>query len=405
MNVSTPQSPRAGATFCVSARCREMTQQTTDESTTLCRLRTDKGVFFFYREQFERALPDPAPGNGEPLIIGAHRLADGSAWLHWFQRADGEIWAPQYRPLRGLLLTLALVFALTVAVFWIPGSATALILAKIVTGLGCVFVTCWTLAKLVVRLHPAGRRLRSELNTLQTSGLPTLSDTTPLPSAAALPLADGIHGDVGIVQGTASEVEITQWSTGSGRSQQVVRRYQLRCGSVQFTLTTPSSMLIQGGFVFRRRAPLFIGEKDPIALLTLISDGEVHGLLNLTDGLAYISYSGCSHSPQSRRVLLSILAFMGLFMTLCLLGITLHDWISRGIGPDYWDWLQLMEFGSFMGLVSLMLFGIGGLVLTFVGWRFPTRLLPNGSEVEKVVALAYQWRLHHGRSPVLIEIS
>nr|WP_300309564.1 hypothetical protein [Halomonas sp.] len=389
---------RAGEVFCVNAQCQDFKQRVIHDGSTLCRLRTDKGVFFFLSEQFEYGLPEQELRKGGQLTIGAHRLRDGSAWLHWFQLANGESWEPERQDLRWPLLGVGLILALSIVIFMMPSDKPMLIMVQTFLGIIGTVILPFTLVALVLWLHPIKWKLRRELVALKAGKPIVLSEGPSCSEADTLPLDDGVYGGVGLIQGVASEI-------GLFRIDENIRRYQLRCAGETFTLAESSGMLGSKSFVFRRQAPLFIGESDRIVLLTMVDDGEVHGVLNLTDGIAHANYHGSPYSPQTRRVAFGVVVGIVTFMALCLGGFTLYDWHSRGVGPDYWDWVELAEISGFFMMMFMMMFSGIGLIIWYIQRHSSRKISLHGIPVEKVVALALQWRLHNGRSPVINEFS
>ncbi|WP_110685427.1 hypothetical protein [Salinicola aestuarinus] len=400
---ATPSLSASSRVISGEVRCLALKCDPPVEGRTLCRLSTDGGAFFFYREQFaemEDSARDPHPG--ERLVIGASRLRDGSGWLHWLAREDGGLLR---RPESSWswLLPIGLLSAPLMA-WWItalPSDGVWWMTLQALLGITAAGMLGLSLYRLAIRWHPTERALQRHL----TDGPSTHGTAIPLSSLPATPLSleDGAHHGIGLVQGRAEHVRLVIETEGRGRYRRDYRRYHFRCGGGDFTLRS-----FHGDVgkvldpVFYRRAPLFIGEGDRVSVLTLVGDGEVHAILDGEDGRAQLTLQGAPYTRLGRIGVQSFLVFLFAFMMITFIVFTLQDWLSQGVWPDAWAVREAVSL--FVGVnvvMSTLIAGVIGLIVDrihkfYYGQR-------SHLPFERLLGIAYRWRLHNGRSARLDE--
>jgi len=409
MSSSKPAQPipeRTGAVFFVRVACRELKQMSIDNGMSIGRLCTDGGVFFFDRDRFDNTTLGRGLRDNEQVTIGAHRLADGSAWLHWLARSNGDIWAPEadrrpWLPPLALLLSPLPVFAALA----LPTAVNIfVVLLQIALCSVAGFTVLWAVYRLVVQLHPGRRKVAGGLQAFRAGELAPLHEPPALRSPDKLQLADGLHGGLGVLQDTLTGVAVAFRTYGSGRTSYSVHEYRLACAGELFSLRTGAWELRRFiDPILIRRAPLFLAAGDHVSLLSLVVDGEVRGLLNGNDGLAYVTYKGTGNTPIARRFVLGIAAFFMVLLPAMGISFEIYDWYARGVGPDYWDWVGLLRLNAGMLLiVTLILSGLGliGALVHYVYMRRRT-----DRPIEKILGIAFAWRQRAGRSPVINEFS
>ncbi|WP_110668848.1 hypothetical protein [Salinicola halophilus] len=385
-------------------RCLGLTCDPPVEGRTLCRLSTDGGVFFFYREQFpelEEGAHDPRPG--ERLVLGASRLRDGSGWLHWLARENGGL---HCRPESSWswLLPIGLLSAPLMA-WWmtqLPSDGVGWMTLQALLGIIAVGVLGLSLYRLAIRWHPTERALQRHLADGTDARHRSSLSPSPLP-ATPLSLEDGAHHGIGLVQGRAEHVRLVIETEGSGRYRRDYRRYHFRCGGGDFTLRS-----FHGDVgkvldpVFYRRAPLFIGEGDRISLLTLAGDGEVHAILDAEDGRAQVNTQGAPYTRAGRWGTQAFLVFLFAFMLITFSIFILEEWWSQGKLPDVWAVREALSL--FMGVnvvMSTLIAGGVGLIVDRIHKFYYGRR--SHLPFERLLGIAYRWRIHNGRSTHLDE--
>ncbi|MES1941098.1 hypothetical protein T5B8_12693 [Salinisphaera sp. T5B8] len=399
-------SQRTGAVFFVRVTCRDLTQLIITDSTTLYRLRTEGGVFFFDAKQFDVDTLARKLRRGEQVTVGAHRLRDGNAWLHWVKTADGQVWAGE--PTRRRWLA-----PLVLALSWLP-IALALVLPGAVNigwvllriALFCVAAAAfgWSLYRVLMTLHPGRRRLRRALAAMKRGQQPTLSAPPSYEAPPELARPDGVYGDIGVIQDRLRKVRVALKTYGSGRAQYSVHEYQLDCGGATFGLQTQAGDWRRAlDPILARRSPLFLAQGDRVALLTSMADGEIRGVLNHSDGSAHVAFKGTPYTSMARWLVLVLVGLISAFMSVILLGISFYDWYERGVGPDYWDWLEVARMLGAVGLMLLLFFSAIGLIaerIHYFYFRARARV-----PLEKILGLAFQWRLRQQRSAIINELA
>lgn len=403
-NPATASAERTGAVFFVHARYRQLAQMPIKNGMSLGRLTTDQGAFFFDCEQFDEASLKRGLRPDETLVIGAHRLRDGSAWLHWLGRTRGHDWPPRAEsPYWQSAAALAVSPLLVWAALWFGFSMNlALAVLQVVLFASAAALCAWALYRLALRAHPGRRRLYRGYQAFAAGEAPTLAEPDDIDTPPRLHLANGLHGGFGVLQNTLEHVDVTLTTYGAGRFRYSLHEYGLVCGGEQFALRTRAwDWRELADPILLRRPPLFLAAGDPVCLLSLRGDGDIRGLLNTSDGAAHVCYKSAGYGPLARRVVLGFIVFMALFMLLTGLGVSIHDWQARGVGPDYWDWVELASLSSAMLLSMLILFAVGGVICELVR-RF--RIRPGDTRAIEVIAgIAYQWRRHSGRRVVVNE--
>ncbi|RJS93606.1 hypothetical protein [Salinisphaera sp. Q1T1-3] len=401
-----PAPQRAGAVFVVRVACRDLKRLKIRDGMTFYRLATDGGVFFFDGDRFDADVLKRGLRRNEAVTIGAHRLRDGSAWLHWLERADGRLWSANTDRRRWLA-------PLLLALCWLPGGlawhmtfSTQILWALLRVGLMATAVGMfgWSVYRLALACHPGRRRLRAAYRAVKQGQRPRPSVPPVFSAPPALSLGDGIHGRLGVLQDTLRDVHVVERTYGSGQFSYSLNEYTLVCSGGEFGIRTGAwdwRSLIDP--VLIRRAPFFVAAGDRVTLLTSLGDGEVRGLLNHSDGIAHINYTATAHTPMGRRALSIVGGAVTAFIVVMMLSFELYDWYDRGVAPDYWDWLDLL---SLLGVMALML-TLFGAVAGFIGERihhfyYRRRQTPA---LGYIVGIAYQWRLRQGRSAILSELS
>ncbi|MES1924858.1 hypothetical protein [Salinisphaera sp. T31B1] len=399
---STPE--RTGTVFFVRAACRELKQMSIENGISIGRLCTDAGVFFFDRDRFDSALLGRGLRGDEQVVIGAHRLADGTAWLHWLARSNGDIWAPE-PDRRPWLAPLALVLSPlpVAAALALPTAANIfVVLLQIILCVVAGFTLIWALYRLAVMVHPGRRKVRRGLRAFRAGELDPPHRPGPCRTPDTLQLADGVHGGLGVLQDRLSGVSVAFRTYGAGRTSYSVHEYRLACAGELFSLRTGAWELRRFiDPILIRRAPLFLAAGDQVTLLSLVADGEIRGVLNGNDGLAHVTYKGTGNTPIARRFVLGLAAFFMVLLPAMGISFEVYDWYARGVGPDYWDWVGLLSFNAGMLLiVMLILSGLG--LIGAIAHSFYMRKRGD-RPIEKILGIAFAWRRRAGHRPTVNE--
>ena len=162
-----PVPERIGAVFVVRVACRDLKRLAIADDMTVYRLCTDGGVFFFDDRQFDVDALQRRLRRGDTVTIGAHRLRDGSAWLHWISR-DRRIWAAEPARRRWLApCVLALCWVPIAIALMLPGAVNiGWVLLRIVLFVTAGGALAWSSYRLMLEWHPGRRRLRAALERL-----------------------------------------------------------------------------------------------------------------------------------------------------------------------------------------------------------------------------------------------
>ncbi|MCP1104860.1 hypothetical protein M6G53_05520 [Serratia nevei] len=368
-------------------------QQTAPDN--LVRLIASGQTFFFYRDDFsdsENLLATLAPG--DRVKIGAHRLRDGSYWLHWLLHATKGRLEPdrtlKYKLKYFVLLVLgaALASGFPAAFFIMDGDDSwltiVLFFIAIIAGLIGVGIVLFVGSELLLIGHRGRRRLLRALdrvlqgqdvtppgslslkipglkyrairaNAAQTPGIPT---EQPLPAgveSSQIATVDTLHYEL-----YQTEYRQRTYSVDTYALQLQGEHYALAVRSVNVWSTRLHP-------VFRRRHPLFIAQGDPLQILYR-QDGAlpalrlVQGIINHRDRQAYLVAGNgyCSEADLTlcARVIFALGAIMAAFM----LGMLLWDSLEqRGFYLDRW---ALAQIGSELPpLLFLLLMAVSGLAL------------------------------------------
>ncbi|MBZ0047211.1 hypothetical protein [Serratia sp. EWG9] len=369
-------------------------QQTAPDN--LVRIIASGQTFFFYRDDFsdsENLLATLA--TGDRVKIGAHRLRDGSYWLHWLLHGTKGRLEPdrtlKYKLKYFALLVLgaALAGGFPAAFFIMDREDSwltiALFFIAIIAGLIGIGMVLFVGSELLLIGHRGRRRLLRALDRVLLGQDVTPPDSlslkipgiryravrkdavpTTAPLQTALPLPDGIEAS-GIETVNALHYELYQ--TEYRQRTYSVDTYALQLQGEHYALAVRSVNVWSTKLhpVFRRRHPLFIAQGDPLQILYRQDDALpalrlVQGIINHRDRQAYlVAGSGyCSEADLtlSARVIFSCGAIMIAFM----LGMFLWDNLEQQ--GFYWDHWALAQIGSELPpLLFLLLMSVSGLAL------------------------------------------
>ncbi|OKB68031.1 hypothetical protein BHU62_03310 [Serratia marcescens] len=368
-------------------------QQTAPDN--LVRIIASGQTFFFYRDDFsdsENLLTALAPG--DRVKIGAHRLQDGSYWLHWLLHVTKGRLEPdrtlKYKLKYFVLLVLgtALAGGFPAAFFIMDGEDSwltiVLFFIAIIAGLIGVGMVLFVGSEILLIAHRGRRRLLRALDRVLLG-----QDVTP-PGSLSLKIPGikyrAVRADAAQTPATPTEpplpagVESSQVATVDALHYELyqteyrqrtysVDTYGLQLQGEHYALAVRSVNVWSTKLhpVFRRRHPLFIAQGDPLQILYRQDDALpalhlVQGILNHRDRQAYL-VAGSGYCSEAELSLCARVIFtFGAVMTAFMLGMLLWDNLEQqGFYLDRWS---LAQIGSELPpLLFLLLMSVSGLAL------------------------------------------
>ncbi|HIE4240183.1 TPA: hypothetical protein ACXM6N_003616 [Serratia marcescens] len=370
-------------------------QQTAPDN--LVRIIAAGQTFFFYRDDFsdsENLLATLA--TGDRVKIGAHRLQDGSYWLHWLLHETKGRLEPdrtlKYKLKYFALLVLgaALAGGFPAAFFIMDGEDSwltiVLFFIAVIAGLVGIGMVLFVGSELLLIGHRGRRRLLKALDrvlqgqdvtppgslSLKIPGIKyraVSADAASVPAAQQtdVPLPDGVEAS-GIETVNALSYELLHYEIP--RQVQYLDTYAWRQKETHFALTTralnvPNTKLHP---VFRRQHPLFIAKGDPLQVLYCENDTvpelpTVRGIINHRDRQTYL-IGGRRYLTESGLNLCARVVFiLGAIVTCFVLGLAVADNADTPAG-FYLDAWTLQRLGSELPpILLLMMLMVSGLAL------------------------------------------
>ncbi|MEG9605728.1 hypothetical protein V6W93_15305 [Serratia nematodiphila] len=381
-------------------------QQTAPDN--LVRIIASGQTFFFYRDDFsdsENLLARLA--TGDRVKIGAHRLQDGSYWLHWLLHGTKGRLEPdrtlKYKLKYFALLLLGAVLAggFPAAFFIMDGEDSwltiVLFFIAIIAGLIGIGIVLFVGSELLLIGHRGRRRLLRALDrvlqgqdvtppgslSLKIPGIKyravradAVPATTPLQTAPPLP--DGVETS-GIETVNALNYELCQYEIP--RQVQYLDTYTWRQKETHFALTTralnvPNTKLHP---VFRRQHPLFIAKGDPLQVLYCENDvipelPKVRGIINHRDRQTYLIGGSRYFTEAGLNLCARVVFIFGAIVACFVLGMMVVDNAdtSAGFHLDAWT---LKRLGSELPpIILLLMLMVSGLALLIEGFAQICRL-------------------------------
>lgn len=381
-------------------------QQTAPDN--LVRIIASGQTFFFYRDDFsdsENLLARLA--TGDRVKIGAHRLQDGSYWLHWLLHGTKGRLEPdrtlKYKLKYFALLLLGAVLAggFPAAFFIMDGEDSwltiVLFFIAIIAGLIGIGIVLFVGSELLLIGHRGRRRLLRALDrvlqgqdvtppgslSLKIPGIKyravradAVPATTPLQTAPPLP--DGVETS-GIETVNALNYELCQYEIP--RQVQYLDTYAWRQKETHFALTTralnvPNTKLHP---VFRRQHPLFIAKGDPLQVLYCENDvipelPKVRGIINHRDRQTYLIGGSRYFTEAGLNLCARVVFIFGAIVACFVLGMMVVDNAdtSAGFHLDAWT---LKRLGSELPpIILLLMLMVSGLALLIEGFAQICRL-------------------------------
>lgn len=381
-------------------------QQTAPDN--LVRIIASGQTFFFYRDDFsdsENLLARLA--TGDRVKIGAHRLQDGSYWLHWLLHGTKGRLEPdralKYKLKYFALLLLGAVLAggFPAAFFIMDGEDSwltiVLFFIAIIAGLIGIGIVLFVGSELLLIGHRGRRRLLRALDrvlqgqdvtppgslSLKIPGIKyravradAVPATTPLQTAPPLP--DGVETS-GIETVNALNYELCQYEIP--RQVQYLDTYAWRQKETHFALTTralnvPNTKLHP---VFRRQHPLFIAKGDPLQVLYCENDvipelPKVRGIINHRDRQTYLIGGSRYFTEAGLNLCARVVFIFGAIVACFVLGMMVVDNAdtSAGFHLDAWP---LKRLGSELPpIILLLMLMVSGLALLIEGFAQICRL-------------------------------
>ncbi|MGK0687501.1 hypothetical protein ACSFC0_19315 [Serratia marcescens] len=381
-------------------------QQTAPDN--LVRLIASGQTFFFYRDDFsdsENLLATLAAG--DRVKIGAHRLRDGSYWLHWLLHGTKGRLEPD-RTLKYKLKYFALLLLLGIvlaggfpASFFIMDREDSwltlvLFFIAIIAGLIGIGLVLFVGSELLLIAHRGRRRLLRALDrvllgqdvtppgslSLKIPGIryravraDAVPATTPLQTAPPLP--NGVEAS-GIETVNALSYELRDYKLP--RQVQYLDTYAWRQKETHFALTTralnvPNTKLHP---VFRRQHPLFIAKGDPLQVLYCENDTvpelpTVRGIINHRDRQTYLIGGSRYFTEAGLNLSARVVFILGAIMMCLMLGMIVWDNADTPAG-FYLDAWTLKRLGSELPPILLLMLMISGLALLIEGFAQICRL-------------------------------
>lgn len=341
----------------------------------LRRIQAGDKVFYTYSDQFADASVLEKLVAGDRVYIGAHRLADGSYWLHWLVSEQQGILQPQAADERHpSVLILQMVGSVVLSAlafygcFWFSSLWMAVILALLLCfgGWSCFSAFCQLTTNATRRarqsLQGFERVIHGDVTLCQTSGTQPADpyDDDPMPDQPLLSCVPSI----------ATRVSARREIIGSGEYQREVIDYQFSCSAGRLTFRTAVNPMQENlNPLLLREHPFFLAANDPLTLLIARPSNAVIGIYNRRDGSTYLNRpSGLAVSLQRLEWLYKTLAVCYLSLMLLLACFTLHDWWRQGGVPDKWDWLDAADTLTSLGVLGVMFCCGLMLLLEVAGW-------------------------------------
>lgn len=381
-------------------------QQTAPDN--LVRIIASGQTFFFYRDDFsdsENLLARLA--TGDRVKIGAHRLQDGSYWLHWLLHGTKGRLEPdrtlKYKLKYFALLLLGAVLAggFPAAFFIMDGEDSwltiVLFFIAIIAGLIGIGIVLFVGSELLLIGHRGRRRLLRALDrvlqgqdvtppgslSLKIPGIKyraVRADAVPATTRlqTAPPLPDGVETS-GIETVNALNYELCQYEIP--RQVQYLDTYAWRQKETHFALTTralnvPNTKLHP---VFRRQHPLFIAKGDPLQVLYCENDvipelPKVRGIINHRDRQTYLIGGSRYFTEAGLNLCARVVFIFGAIVACFVLGMMVVDNAdtSAGFHLDAWT---LKRLGSELPpIILLLMLMVSGLALLIEGFAQICRL-------------------------------
>lgn len=398
------------------------------EDVNLQRVLAGNKVFYTKADQFTNANLLNTLKVGDSVHIGAHRLNDGSYWMHWLHHKEKGALDPKIRSLykpRIFLQLFAslLIFALMFYLFFIseyifeyPIIVVVLLIIGLVAGPTLLFMSLNHLGAITNQYL---RKLLKVLAEVERGDFSRCQDDIEEPDIRVPPKFDldslqnhdlNQSGELTVVAGVTKLVRSETYTVGPIRRLQTFTRFILVCCSKSYCLMRQKQSLLDDlNPIFFSNHPIFIAEKDPIRLIIEPTKGDVLGLYNEKDQSAYLK--GAS-GPMMAGPMMTNRSISNMYKILFLLWILMIGlpvllwgtdlWID-GVVPDRWDWLILKDMVmtfSFIGLAVVCGLALLSEILAFLARHFSA----IGSHTALTRSMLIQMRQQDGQSPMINEV-
>lgn len=371
---------------------------TTGESKGLhyLRLVTGKHVFYTDKRYFDdRSLFQRLKIN-TTLYIGAHRLKDGTYWIHWM--TDGEVMLEPKRsknPFRSPFLKSFFSAAVCAISGYLTQQAVPVWL-MLIFAMVAVFslgIAGYQLAKLchciALKRHKGMRdliekmelarqcnyvlfQLAGETLTDRQHHLFSLSPTVMLPARYA------------IIKESVARPEFAKWTTGTGKYRRDYHGFQFQCAGETLSLSwLVNDFNLSIHPIFKHQCQPFLAEDDSILAIYHKDSRQVDILHNAADGRIYLKRNAFYITD---RAMASVYIFFHLIMAGIILISTPLFYFNEVGAFANWDW---WKYGDFMldmvvitFLCSNLFLGLMELV-NFVARYFSSRI-NDWVEIQKI---------------------
>lgn len=393
------------------------------EDVNLQRVLAGNKVFYTKADQFTNANLLNTLKVGDSVHIGAHRLNDGSYWMHWLHHKEKGALDPKIRSLykpRIFLQLFAslLIFALMFYLFFIseyifeyPIIVVVLLIIGLAAGPTLLFMSLNQLGTIANRrLHKLLKGLaeveRGDFSCCKDEDIED-SDLRVSPKFGLDSLQNhdlNQSEDLTVVTGVTKLARSETYSTGSMRNQQFFTRYSLSFGKTRYQLMPHRHMVIDDlNPIFFSNHPIFIAEKDPIRLIIKPENGDVLGLYNEKDQSAYLKSAGTIMTNRGLFNMYKVLFCIWLLMSIFPVIFWGFNVWHNGITPDKWDVLKLTDqlmFFSFFGLTIVCGLALLFEIMIFLRRHFSARV----SHTALTRSMLIQMRQQDGQSPMINEV-
>lgn len=326
---------------------------TTGESKGLhyIRLIADGYVFYTDKRYFQDCSLFARLKKGETIYLGAHKLKDGTFWIHWI--TDGVVMlepnlsARHYRsPLLKSLFS--------IVIFAISGLSVLHLDWPIIITIIILFFSfglfCFQLAKLfqciALKRHRGMQDLIEKMELAKhgeygycqqpdktrykrESSQFLTSENTSLPTRYAI-----AHGEV-------QHPEFSTWTSGSGKYRRNFHGLKFQCAEHMLSLKWQvADIIVSTHPIFKRQCPPFLTENDNVAAVYQRHSNQIDVLYNITDGRIYLKRNGFCITNRMKHALYK---FLYLYLPCLFLAACTVFYFFDIESLSQWDWWKYSD--------------------------------------------------------------